>query len=463
MSVISIGILVFSGLGPTAISINSKSSQQSSSLDEYDLVIIAPDIFSTSIQPLINHKNSVGIKTFLKTNEEIYDEYDGRDDAEKIKYFIKNSIEQWGINFVMLVGGKEKMPVRYSNIHSSSGGPSKFITDLYYADVYNDQGDFCSWDTNGNNLFGEMNDSEIIDHVDLYPDVCIGRLLCGTSSEVQTVVTKIIEYESNDLRSTSWFKNLILCGGDEHPYLIVELLFPLLLKRSGRIAFEGEYTCKQIASLLTDFNPTKIFASERDNEAVMFTTENINNAINEGAGFLLFSTHGYYDRILTHPPFNWDVWLPSTSGYSSSDVRDLKNDEMLPVAIFNACYCGDFDSIERPIAWEFITHGSGGSIASLACTTISDGLPGTLCTESLLGYLAKGFFQKYSEGNEILGEIWKATICSYLNDEEALRIGAPDISFGRLTLIKTPCFLNHFVIEEWSLFGDPSLKIGGYP
>lgn len=363
----------------------------------------------------------------------------------------------------MLVGGKEEMPVRYSYIQSSSG-PSKFISDLYYADVYNEAGSFCSWDSNGNNRFGEMNDNEIVDDVDLYPDVCIGRMLCGTESEVQTALNKIIEYESKDVSSTNWFNNLILCGGDEYPYIIIEMLYPLLLQRTGRIAFEGEYLSKQIALLLNDFNAKKIFASvTRDNEAVPFTTEHIHNAINEGAGFLLFSTHGDTDKVLTHSPFDWDVWLPSFSGYSSSDVKNLRNEERLPVAIFSACLCGDFDAVESPIAWEFINHDSGGSIASLACTTVSDGLPGTLCTESLIGYLTKGFFQEYSKGNEILGEVWKATICNYLNDDEALRIGAPDLTFGRLTLIQSPCFLNHFVIEDWILFGDPSLKIGGYP
>ena len=392
----------------------------------------------------------------------MYFPVEGRDDAEQIKYFIKDAIENWNTSYVMFVGGKHEMPVRYANIYSSTG-PSRFITDLYYADIYNKTGDLCSWDSNENNIFGEMDDNEIIDHVDLYPDICIGRILCRNESEVSTVVNKIIEYESNDLSSTNWFKNLILCGGDEQPYLILEILIPLFLKRAGRIAFEGEYMSKQIALLLKDFNSKKIFASRNiKNEAVMFTTENINNAINDGAGFLLFSTHGYTDKVLTHPPFNWGVWLPSSSGYSSSDVKDLRNEEMLPVAIFSACHCGDFDSVESPIAWEFIKHGNGGSIASLACTTVSDGLIGTLCTESLLGYITKDFFQKYSEGNVILGEIWKESICSYLNDEEALRLGAPDITLGRLTLIKAPCFLNHFVMEEWILFGDPSLKIGGY-
>ena len=53
--------------------------------DEYDLVIIAPDLFSDDLQPLIDHKNNYGIETVLKTTESIYQEYDGRDQPEQIK------------------------------------------------------------------------------------------------------------------------------------------------------------------------------------------------------------------------------------------------------------------------------------------------------------------------------------------------------------------------------------------
>ena len=80
-----IGVLVLGGIGASAFSVK-KTNTQSTSVDEYDMVIIAPDTFSTSIQPLITHKNSHDVKTFVKTTEAIYNEYTGRDDAEKVKY-----------------------------------------------------------------------------------------------------------------------------------------------------------------------------------------------------------------------------------------------------------------------------------------------------------------------------------------------------------------------------------------
>ena len=88
------------------------------------------------------------------------------------------------------------------------------------------------------------------------------------------------------------------------------------------------------------------------------TTSNINQAINDGAGFLLFSMHGSPTKIATFPPFNKKRWiqLPLPSGYNISEVQKLTNDGKLPIAVFGACSNGDFDTLSCPIAWEFVKH-----------------------------------------------------------------------------------------------------------
>ncbi len=145
LTVMILGILVFSGFGVSALSQENPSFKKTSVFDKFDMVIIAPELFSSIIQPLINHKNSFGINTFLKTTEEIYFEYGGRDEPEQIKYFIKDAIEINNINYVLLIGNEDKLTVRYSysNNGSAYGDADLFITDLYYADVY---------DKNGNNI-----------------------------------------------------------------------------------------------------------------------------------------------------------------------------------------------------------------------------------------------------------------------------------------------------------------------
>ena len=159
VSLIVVGILVLSGLG--AVALPEKFISNPVSNEEYDLVIIAPEKFSTAIQPLIEHKNSHEIETFLKTTEDIYDEYQGRDEAEQIKYFIKDAIEQNHVSYVLLMGGKQgqlsswHIPVRYSNLDDGDRY-TFFISDLYYADIYkNGTTDFEDWDSDGDGIFAE--------------------------------------------------------------------------------------------------------------------------------------------------------------------------------------------------------------------------------------------------------------------------------------------------------------------
>jgi len=209
---------------------------------EYNLVIIAPKSFEKALQPLIEHKNSHGVITVLKTTEDIYTEFPGVDKPEQIKYFIKNAIETWGVEYVLLVGGLKNMvfakprdnanegstgwhlPVRYTNLYDNPKFPLTaesaifdpgVISDLYYSDIYEAGGNFSSWDPTGDGTFaawgkpGVENDTGI----DMYPDVALGRLACVSVSEVRTVVKKIITYETTTYGS-EWFKKMTVISGD---------------------------------------------------------------------------------------------------------------------------------------------------------------------------------------------------------------------------------------------------------
>jgi hypothetical protein len=448
----------------------------------YDFIIITPDDLFSSFTALVEHKEQHGILSKVISLDDIYSGVyfpaEGRDDAERIKYFIKNSVEQWGIEYVMLVGGKEDMPVRYSILPLKSSiestcdyvfpgiCPAKsvgFITDLYYADIYDQNGSFCSWDSNNNSMFGEIGSADAIDFVDLYPDVYIGRILCKTPEEVQTVVDKIIDYEENAF-GQEWFNNLIVCGGDTHPNTWEEVILSLAFKNitgmKYRLAWEGEYMGDQVAKCLPTFSAKKFYASGLLGiRARMLSTRNINQAINEGAGFLLFSMHGSPTKLVTYPPFHKKQWiqLPLPSGYDISEVQKLTNEGKLPIVVFGACSNGDFDTVTCPIAWEFVNHTTGGAVASFALTTEGNIYPTTMCTETLSGHPTMSVFEAYADGISVLGEIWAETITRYLDDEVAWSISEHLISNGQ-----SMNWLNYLALEEWILFGDPSLKVGGY-
>ena len=209
---------------------------------DYDLVIIAPRIFKRPLQKLVDHKNNIGVKTFLKTTEEIYKNYNGVDKPEKIKYFIKDMIETHNIKYVLLVGGLKSqfyakprdncnqgsrywyLPVRYTNLYDNPKFPLEaetlhdpgVISDLYYADIYDGEGNFSSWDPNRDGVFAAWGKPGVEDdeNIDMLPDIAVGRLACRSIREVKTVVDKIINYEAGSVRSSDWFNRMTVVSGD---------------------------------------------------------------------------------------------------------------------------------------------------------------------------------------------------------------------------------------------------------
>lgn len=150
--------------------------------------------------------------------------------------------------------------------------------------------------------------------------------------------------------------------------------------------------------------------------------------------------------------------VPFPSGYDISDVRTLTNAGKLPIVVFGACSNGDFDTVPRPIAWEFVNHSAGGAIASFALTTEGNIYPTTMYTEALTGHTVMSVFEAYTDGINTLGEIWAETITRYLEDTVAWSVSQHLTSVGGDSFN----WLNFLALEEWVLFGDPSLRIGGY-
>ena len=94
----------------------NKPEQSITFNDEYAFIILSPVEYADELDDLVIHKNNIGIKTKLVTLDEIFNETyfptEGRDNQEKIKYFIKNAIEQWNIYYALLVGCYQAFPTR---------------------------------------------------------------------------------------------------------------------------------------------------------------------------------------------------------------------------------------------------------------------------------------------------------------------------------------------------------------
>ena len=391
--------------------------------DNYDLIIITPSIFLNELQKFVEFKENNGIKTKVITLNEIYDskyfKCNGRDNPEKIKYFIKHAYDEWHIRYILLVGSSKLLPVRYSYLNDRSSTweyERKFISDLYYADIYDANGNFSSWDSNGNGYYGEyeheINDKKYTDRVDLHPEIAIGRLACRNVMELKNAIRKIMDYES--MQST---KNLLLAGGDSYPN-----------DPCGDIP-EGQYLEDAIAKEMPDFNAIKLYPPKNAMEINSKIDGGVAIAVLEGAGAQhLWATHEY----------NGEKWIY----YYGWNIRLLRNKEY-PIVLTSGARLSKFDESRECFDWIFVGSRHGG-VASIGSTGLCWTGHGKNVTKIYLGNLHLRLFQEYKNA-VYLGDMWKNAILSYLNSfhwngkvEKAFHIKAA---------------------EELELFGDPSMRI----
>jgi hypothetical protein len=442
--------------------------------DQYDLLIITDEIFKEDLQPLVNHKNIKGIRTILLTTQEIYPKYSGRDEAEDIKLQILDAIEDWGIDYVLLAGGRKGqtyewyIPERRSNVDDESSEKG-YSSDLYFSDIYKyDRFGipiFDDWDSNGNGIIAEFannNPENLNDYPDYYPDVYVGRIPLRHSWEADIVVNKIITYENT--ASDSWFKKAAVFGGDTSP--------PAREDEPGQVdrgVYEGELVTQITTDALTSigFDVEKYWTSDDS----FSTTQDFIDTLNKGAGIVHVSGHGN--------PAVWGNFLPDAPteddfvyGFTITDIWKMKNGNKLPVLLVGGCHNAQFNvSMQQMLlypsghpklnklewvpsdtcTWFFFQEG-GGSIASIGCSGLGIGWINDACTIGASGYIFSHFSEVYArEETDILGEIHSETIGDYLN-----------VVFNKLPNQPGHEDVDRKTIEEFTLIGDPTLKLGGY-
>lgn len=453
--------------------------------DDYDLLIITPADFTEVLQPLVTHKESHDMSTAMVTLTDIYAgtyfSVEGRDEPEQIKYFIKNAVEEWGITYVLLVGGMQGqqyswyLPVRYTNNHAGSPSEEGFISDLYYADLYKYDGEtivFADWDSNGNGVFAEYS-SMSKDIMDLHPDVYLGRLPCRSVADVEVMVNKIITYENGKPRDQEWFNKMLLIGGDTYP----NAGDPEAYEAEIDTALSGSYM-ENVVELEQLWASTGTLTGQADVEA----------AISAGCGFVHMAGHANPGTLVTHPPKDdestiiiLDIYnIPPVNaiyalyGGSISDAVEkltapwmptLTNGDKLPIVVVGGCHNNQFNTsllnifkygfvnaygygihVPKCWSWWLTSLEDGGSIATLGNTGLGMGIPAWDYTEGLDGWLFPRFFYHYGvDGMDILAPLQAASIDDYVN---TFNINQGDA--------------DRQMVTQWALFGDPSLKIGGY-
>ena len=197
-----------------------------------------------------------------------------------IKSYIQTAYDTWANppEFVVLVG--------------DASGTSYDVPTWYHSFMrYNGEGD---------------HPYTLLDGTDQIEDICIGRLSFSTTTELQTIVAKILGYERDPyMDTTDWYTDNLLVG-DTDP--------------SGVSCIS---TNKFVKEVMTDYNAqqsfTEIYGPTPSASAM-------NNALN--AGTLYFNYRGWYGM----------------SGWTTSNISSLTNYDELPVSVIITCDTGSFAS-----------------------------------------------------------------------------------------------------------------------
>ena len=449
--------------------------------NQYNMLIITTEKFKDALQPLVEHKNSVGIRSKIETVEDIYEKYNGVADWEDVKLCIKDAYETLGITYVLLAGGHKGQTNEWwvPDFRSHNWNPADaydppydvtYSSDLYFADIYRYSGGgmpmFDDWDTNNNGIYAEgpkLNPGESYDEPDYIPDVYVGRLPFRYSWEVPIVVDKIIEYETQ--ADDSWFKKAVLAGGDGFPP-----------ERYGNSvdpkAWEGEIVCNAFADLLSNkgFESTKCYCSNQG-DVIVEDSDDVYTEVSKGCGFVHLTGHaspfvlGSYKPgtgISPHPPL-----IPF---YTGLNVRQFDNEGKLPFMINEGCHNAQFDVTGQELieyllsedtshillsrnewiphdasSW-FVLQEGGGAIAVIGNTGLGLGGIDDWCTDAVGGWIMLRFAHAFAiQDKQYTGSVWGQGITDYVNYWPVLTNDG-----------------DRKTIEERVLLGDPSIKLGGY-
>ena len=203
-----------------------------------ELLIIAYDGFAANMQPLVDWKNEMGIKTTLVAKSEVGSTY------QQFQTYIQNYYDdpETDLTFVLLVGDAAQIPSP-----SNGGAPA----DPVYA---------------------------LVAGSDSYPDIFIGRLSAENSDQVDLQVQKFIEYEQTPQAGAHWYHRGVGIGSGE----------------GAGIGDDGEADWEHIENIRTDllnFTYTGV-DSLYAHSPWQATATMVANAVNEGRTIINYCGHG---------------------------------------------------------------------------------------------------------------------------------------------------------------------------
>lgn len=313
-------------------------------ITDYDYIIVTNNTLKPVFQKLARWKTMKGVRTKVLTTESIYNNYDGDSPQIKIKKALKDYYngQHHGLEYVLLGGDTEIIPTQMCFVayekynaqgHLTYGFADSTPTDWFYGCF-----DVMDWDSNGNQLAGEVEDS-----VDLAAEVIVARLPASNYTEANIMVDRIIEYEKNP-KTSNWNKNMLVCGSE----------------LDGKVSWQGDsisdvhyhYEYNHLYNGFPYWNVTvkRLFDTGTDfigGANYNFTIGNLQEQLSKGYEFVNIDTHGVDTLINFHEynlGFNMEGLLANGlySVYRPEHANSLNNSSYSNI-LTSACQTNSFD------------------------------------------------------------------------------------------------------------------------
>jgi hypothetical protein len=178
-------------------STNFRKTSVNSTISFYDYVIITESDLVSYFDDFVEWKTRKGINIGVVTIESIYANYSGDlisgiyDNAGKLRQYLSDAYYN-GTTFSLLAGDENVLPYRegwgYGPNWLGNWEDIPILADLYFSDFTAD------WNYNSNALYGE---TKIIQELDIYPEIYVGRILINSGSEIENWIRKVLIYEQD--------------------------------------------------------------------------------------------------------------------------------------------------------------------------------------------------------------------------------------------------------------------------
>lgn len=288
----------------------------------YKYIIVTNEVLKPAFEKLAHWKTIKGVRSKVITVEECYSIYTNQTPQFAIKSVLADYKYNNGMEYALLGGDSDVVPAQICYLPHFSDNTTDTPADLYYACLDNN----FSWDANGNQLYGQIDDD-----VDLSPEFIVTRSSVSTLAEAEIFVNRIIEYESSP-KLDGWTKSMLSCGNLIHNYRTKNN------KQISDSQYQGEYVYEHGVQPYWDGNFFELFdtySSYPDTSNYDATDEHFQIELEKGYIFVDEFSHGCANK--------WG-WLENWTLYKLDKANSLVNSGY-SIITTTACYTNAFDKI----------------------------------------------------------------------------------------------------------------------